>query len=123
MRYQANSLQSDLKPEDVLAFVQKEVSNFNDFVDLDDGLYSILGDFAIYLRDSIAQGVISELDLKSAFKVMNHMGESEDLEVQNLLVVAIFEILADIDDVIEIVKKGLVGNASELFRKVISGWD
>ena len=90
MRSQVSSLSSDLKPEDVLAFVQTEIPNFSDIVDLDEGLYSILGDLAIYLRDSINEGTASELDLKAAFKVMNAMGASEDLEVQNLLVVGIF---------------------------------
>ena len=119
MRSQVSSLSSDLKPEDVLAFVQTEIPNFSDIVDLDEGLYSILGDLAIYLRDSINEGTASELDLKAAFKVMNAMGASEDLEVQNLLVVGIFEILTDINVVTEIVRQRLEGKAAQLFNRVL----
>ena len=123
MRSQVSSLKSDLKPEDVLAFVQTEIPNFNDIVDLDEGLYSILGDFAIYLRDGIDKGTTSKLDLKAAFRIMNVMGASEDLEVQNLLVVGIFEILTDVDEVIEVVKQGLEGKAAQLFDRVLAGWN
>lgn len=120
MHYQGNK--STLKPQELLAFIQKEIPNFNDIVDLEDGMYSALGDFAIYLRDGISEKSISDSDLKSAFNVMNTMGAAEDLEVQNLLVVGIFEILTDADNVVAVVKENLEGGASQLFERVLVGW-
>ncbi len=112
----------NLKPYDLLLFIQKTIPDFNKIADTDDGIYNALGDFAIYLRDSLDEKSISESDLKNAFQVMNMMGSAEDLEVQNLLVVGILEILTDKDNVVEIVKKHLEGNASQLFEMVLEGW-
>lgn len=122
MRSPVSSFNSELKPEHVLAYIQEEMPRFNDIVDLDDGVYSALGDFAIYLRDGIAERSIPELELKAAFMIMNAMGEAEDLEVNNLLVVGMLEILTDVDVVADVVKKGLEGKAEEFFSRVLSGW-
>jgi len=116
-------LTTDLKPEEVLYFLRTELVNFDSVVDIDDGVYDALGDFAIYLRNAIAKETLSEEYLRKAFEVMNTMGASKDLQVHNLLVVGILEILADEDQVVIVVRDGLVGYAAELFEKVLKGWN
>lgn len=123
MHYQDNDVKADLKPEEVLSFLRAEFINFNSIVNIDDGVYDALGDFAIYLRNAIAKKSLSEEYLRKAFEVMNTMGASKDLEVHNLLVVGILEILADEDQVVIVVRNGLVGYAAELFERVLKGWN
>ena len=119
MHYQAN----DLKPEDVLTFMRAELGGFDSIVDIDEGVYDALGDFAIYLRDGINDESLSDEKCQEAFKIMNTMGASNNLEVQNFLVVGIFEILTDEDDVVASVKRGLIGPAAEMFERVLIGWN
>lgn len=116
-------MKTDLKSEEVLSFLRFELVNFDSVVDVDDGIYDALGDFAIYLRNAIAEESLSEEYLRKAFEVLNTMGASKDLEVHNLLVVGILEILADEDQVVIVVKDGLVGYAAELFENVLKGWN
>lgn len=85
MHYQDNDLKTDLRPEEVLSFLRAEFVNFDSIVDIDDGIYDALGDFAIYVRNGISEKSLSEENLRKAFKVMNTMGASKELEVQNLL--------------------------------------
>lgn len=119
MHYQAN----DLKPEDVLTFMRAEFGGFDSIVDIDEGVYDALGDFAIYLRDGINKELLSDEECQEAFKLMNTMGASNNLEVQNLLVVGILEILTDEDNVAALVKRRLKGPAAELFERVLAGWN
>jgi len=129
MHYQDNDLKTDLKPEEVLSFVRTEFADFDRIIDIDidididNGMYDTLGDFAIYLRNGISEKSLSEENLKKAFKVMNTMGASKELEVQNLLVVGILEILTDEGQVVSVVKEGLTGSAAELFERVLIGWN
>lgn len=123
MLYQDSDLERSLKPEGVLSFVRSEFVNFDSIVAIDDGIYNAFGDFAIYLRNEIVEKSLSGKELQKAFKVMNTMGASKELEVQNLLVVGILEILSDEDRVVAIVRGGLVGNAADLFQKVLIGWN
>ncbi|MEP4151333.1 MAG: hypothetical protein ABJL73_08510 [Lentilitoribacter sp.] len=115
-------MNSELKPEDVLPFIRSEFEDFDSIVDLDDGIYGGLGDFAIYLRNEMNGESLSEEKCQKAFKIMNAMGASKDLEVQNLLVVGILEILTDKDKVVSLVRSGLNGQAAEIFEKVLNGW-
>lgn len=119
MHYQAN----DLKPEDILTFMRAEFEGLDSIIDIDEGMYDALGDFAIYLRDGINKKSLSDEKFNKALKIMNTMGASNNLEVQNLLVVGIFEILTDEDDVVSSVKCGLTGPASEMFERVLVGWN
>ena len=115
-------MKTDLKQEDVLPLIRAEFSCFDNTVDMDNGVYDVLGDFAIHLRDRMTEKSLSECDTQKAFKIMNMMGASKDLEVQNLLVVGIFEILTDENATITAMQKGLKGTAAELFHRTLIGW-
>ena len=46
-----------------------------------------------------------------------------DSEVQNQLVVGVLEILADTDEALSMTERKLEGQALELFRRTVSGWN
>jgi len=123
MHCQDNDMNEHLKPEKVIPFIRSEFPCFDNIADMDEGIYSALGDFAIYLRNGISNKTLTDSDLRKAFKVLNKMGRAEDLEVKNLLVVGIFEILTDNDEVTEVVKCSLEGESGELFERVLAGWN
>ncbi len=123
MHYQEYEMKYKLKADDVQSFMRSEFDGFDDIVDMENGLYDALGDFAIYLRDKMNEETLSEEMSQKAFNIMNVMGASEDLEVQNLLVVGILEVMTDEHKVVSLVKKGLSGPAAELFERVIVGWN
>jgi len=52
-------------------------------IDLEEGPYSILGEFALTLRDGIDSGELSADLRKEAFRFLNDMGKIDDIEVQN----------------------------------------
>ncbi len=111
-----------LHPEEIISFIRTEFPLFDSIVDTNEGMYDVLGNFAIFLRNGISENSLSDIELKQVFKVMNTMGSAKELEVKNLLVVGIFEILTDVDKVVEVVKSGLEGEAAELFQRVLVGW-
>lgn len=119
MHYQANSV---LKPEMVISTLLAEFPSFAESVDIEEAPYSILSDFAIYLRDGITNDTVQADELNHAFSFLNAMGASDDLEVQNQLVVGVLEILADTDESLSVAKRNLKGQALELFRRTLSGW-
>ena len=114
--------QSGLKPEDIFALIKEKIPTFKSIYDIDDGIYCILGDFAIYLKDSIDEGTISDIDLENAFEIMNMMGSTKDIELHNLLIVGVLEILTDSKKVIEVIRQGLEGEAAQFFEEAISFW-
>ncbi len=119
MHYLDNSV---LKPETVISTLLAECPSFAKLADIEEGTYSVLGDFAIYLRDGITNNTLQADGLESAFAFLNKMGASDDLEVQNQLVVGILEILADTDESTSAAKRKLEGRALELFNRTLSGW-
>ncbi len=112
-----------LTPETVISALLVECPGFEKIADIEEGSYSILGDFAIYLRDGIASNTLPAGELDKAFAFLNAMGVSDDLEVQNQLVVGVLEILADTDESCALAKRKLEGNASALFTRTLSGWN
>src|SRR4030066_219645 len=108
----------------VCAYMLMAVPDRNSkFVEIGDGPYSILGDFAIYLRDGIKKDEIQKDELDRAFNFLNEMGASDDIEVQNQLVVGVLEIMADTDESVSVAKQNLKGKALELFERTLSGWN
>ncbi len=78
MHYLDNSV---LNTETVISSLLAECPSFAKLADIEEGAYSILGDFAIYLRDGIANNTLKTDDLENAFFFLNKMGASNDLEV------------------------------------------
>ena len=116
MHYQVSSIKN---PESIISKLAEKCPWFSDSIDLDEGPYSVLGDFAIYLRDNI----VDEEELNDAFDFLNQMGASDDTEIQNQLVVGVLEILADTDSSVLVAKKRLIGRSLELFNRTLSGWN
>ncbi|NKC15797.1 MAG: hypothetical protein GKR94_27435 [Gammaproteobacteria bacterium] len=90
MRHLDNSV---LNAEIVISSLLAECPSFAKLADIEEGAYSILGEFAIYLRDGITKNALQADDLENAFSFLNKMGASDDLEVQNQRVVGVLEIL------------------------------
>ena len=116
MHYQVNKEENT---ESIVSVLAEKCSWFSEFIDWDEGPYSVLGDFAIYLRDDLA----NEKELDDAFDFLNTMGASDDAEVQNQLVVGVLEILADTDNSIAMAKEKLKDHSLELFNRTLSGWN
>jgi hypothetical protein len=112
-----------MTPDETIPTIRAACPAFSKDVDLTEGPYSILGEFAIYLRDGITNHTISPHEIDRAFSVLNDMGSSSDAEVQNQLVVGVLEILTDNDDVIEFAKNKLEQSALDLFQRVLIGWN
>lgn len=119
MHYQGNNV---LKKEKVISTLLTECPEFAKSVDLSEGAYVILGDFAIFLRNGIERKALQPDELGRCFSFLNKMGESDDLEVHNLLVVGVLEILTDTDDSLAIAKQYLKGHSLKLLERTLSGW-
>lgn len=111
-----------IRDEEVIDILFGRFPELIDILILTEGPYSILGNFGLFLKDGICQGRIDEARLNSYFEFLNEMGESNDLEVRNLLVVGILEILTDYEKSVLITREKLRGRALALFEKTLSGW-
>jgi len=116
MHYQVNKTEN---AESIISALATKCPWFSQSIDWDEGPYTVLGDFAIYLRDDMA----NEKELDDAFEFLNTMGTSDDVETQNQLVVGVLEILADDDSSTMVAKEKLKGRSLELFNRTLSGWN
>ena len=67
MHYQANKTENT---ESIISNLAAQCPWFSDSIDSDEDPYSVLGNFAIYLRDDI----VDEKQLNDAFDFLNRMG-------------------------------------------------
>ncbi len=91
-------------------------------LDLDEGPYVILSEFAIILRDGIATDRFSESELESIFEFLNRLGASGDIEIENQLVVGVLEVLTDTSEAISVCRHHLTGKAKSYYERVLVGW-
>lgn len=114
----------NMEPEKIASILLLEFPEFSKSADLKEGPYSILGNFAIYLRDGITDNTIRNDELDRAFYFLNEIGSSENnRETQNQFVVGVLEILADTEESVNVMKQRLKGQALELFERVLAGWN
>lgn len=111
-----------LEPDGVVSMLSKKCPSFTEFIDLEEGPYSVLGDFAIHLRDGITNDTLSVDEVDNAFRFLNTMGDSDNSEIQNQLVVGVLEILADTGKSCSVANLKLRGRALALFERTRSGW-
>lgn len=90
--------------------------------DFDDGVYCVLGSFGIYLCEECSKIFVNKEVLTKAFDILNAMGESDDIEIQNQLIVGVLEMLIDTKLSIHVARENLKGNSLEFFERVIRGW-
>jgi hypothetical protein len=114
---------SNLRPEETIDTLVDRFPAFAQSVDLEEGPYSVLSDFAIYIRDNIESDSFASADLENVFEFLNQLGSSENREVQNQLVVGILEILTDTDKCTEMARQKLRGQALGFFERVLIGWN
>jgi hypothetical protein len=124
MRYQEirPNMEKLLSYDSIVHTLLERVPEFRTVrVQQDDSLpHVVFGDFAIFLRDRISAGMTSDSVTAEAFKLLNEMATSSDSEVANLLIVSVFEILADRAACIETARRFLVGKARDLFEEVVA---
>nr|VFK48134.1 MAG: hypothetical protein BECKTC1821E_GA0114239_11033 [Candidatus Kentron sp. TC]VFK63671.1 MAG: hypothetical protein BECKTC1821F_GA0114240_11032 [Candidatus Kentron sp. TC] len=106
----------------VIPLLLEKYPSFAKFIDVYEGPYSTLGDFAIHLRDGITNATLQADEIDDAFGFLNAMGKSNNPEIQNQLVVGVLEILADTDKSISMTNSNLKDRALALFRRTLSGW-
>lgn len=119
MYYKETKNHIEMQPNEVISFLLKESPKFAASVDLEEGPYSILDDFALYICDGITNDTFEADELDRAFNFLNEMGSSGNIEVQNLLVVGVLEILTDTSESINISKQKLTGQALQLFEQAL----
>ncbi len=111
-----------MKSKNVIKALSKNFPKLKEIIDFDEGPYSILGNLAIYLNDSIANNSLQESEKEMVFQFLNEMGNSDDIETKNLLVVGVLEILTDYPKTIEAARMYLKDEALVLFEKTLTGW-
>ena len=114
---------SNIRSEDTIDILVSRFPKFAKSADLDEGPYSVLGDFAIYVCDGIESESIATPDLDKIFAFLNELGSSGDIEVQNQLVVGVLEILTDTDKCVDAARQRLRGQALQFFERVLVGWN
>ena len=112
----------NFKPEQTVARLVEALPNFTECIDLEEGPYIVLGEFAILLRDGIDSGELSAKQQKEVFDFLNIFGMSDNPEIQNQLVVGIFEILADTQKTAAVCRTRLSGPSLVLFERALAGW-
>ncbi|MEO3430495.1 hypothetical protein AAFN88_16675 [Pelagibius sp. CAU 1746] len=81
-----------------------------------------MSNFAFFVVDGIETGNFTEGETENAFQFMNDLGSSDSLDIQNLLVVAIFEKLVDSEECRKVAHQRLEGKARDLFERTLAGW-
>ena len=109
--------------DNIAELLKQRFPKFADEIEFDDGPYTALGDFALHLRDGFDADSFSPDELRDIFQFLGELGESSDSEIQNLLVVAVLEVLTDSDKAIELSRQQLKGTALGLLERVLSGWN
>lgn len=96
------------------------LNNFPDFnleESFDEGIYSGLGELAIKINYLISNNFMTPNQSELFFGLVNEMAESEDPEIDNLLVVGIFENSSDIPETGPVFEANLNQNAMMRFEE------
>ena len=73
MHYQETKHHIEMQPDEVISLLLKESPKFAASVDLEEGPYSILGDFALYICDGITNDTFEADELDRAFNFLNEI--------------------------------------------------
>ena len=82
------------------------------------GPYGVLGEFARYLQRGLLAATLSPAEVKRAFEFLNELGDTRDIEVQNLLAVGVMETLGDEKVSVDAARDQLTGGALQSFEEV-----
>lgn len=88
-----------------------------DEVEIDSGVYEILGCLAIYLGEGIEKNTIDDNIVAKSIQFMNALATNQDLEVQNILVAGVFETLSNYDKAIDRIKGELNPDGIRLYDR------
>jgi hypothetical protein len=84
--------------------------------------YNVIGDFTLDFQDNFMASKLSSVEIDNVFDFLNQMGNSQDIEVQNIFVVEVLEIFSDYEETIEIARKKLNDNGKQMLEKTLKGW-
>lgn len=101
------------------AELYKHVPEFKKIADHSDDeyLYAVFGDLSIVLEKGIIEDKNNNTLIKKSFKFFNYLGEKNEKEIDNLLVIGVYEGLYHCGKCNEIAKKLLNGRAKKLYEK------
>ena len=79
----------------------QKITSFDEYVQnkkisIDEGIYSFLSDFGIFLRDAISNN--EKLIVKQSFDLMNSWFSYNDIELEKKISVGILEVLTDTEE-------------------------
>lgn len=85
--------------------------------------YDVYGEFALYISGLTREPIADRRsELKRAFDFINLLSEEGDDQVQNLVQVAILEILTDYRESVAAARALLSPRPLEWFEEMLSGW-
>lgn len=84
--------------------------------------YNVLGNFALDFQENFIASKLTLSEIDKFFNFLNEMANSQDKEVQNILVVEIFEIFSDRKETIKISKEKLNESGKQFLEKTLKGW-
>jgi hypothetical protein len=103
----------------LIRFLISQVPEFKDMSSQldDESAYLHFGYFAVFLIDAIEEGKNEDLINKS-FSLLNDLVNLDDANINTMLRVEVFELLADNKKSVPLCKEKLEGSALKLFDKV-----
>ena len=114
-----------LKKENLIKILFKNFDDFRESCHYEPSEiipYNVFGDFAIYIQEKLLDGKLTRDETKKAYELFNHMASSADKEVQNILVVEVFEIFSDNKETVILTRNNLNQQGLDLFEKTLRGW-
>lgn len=109
--------------------IDKLMENFKEFKEQSDYdsedlklVYMVVGDLVIYFRDKVLESKVTPSEIDQFFDFLNQMANSNDTEVENILVVGMLEMLIDYPETINLAGENLNSRGKELLEMTINWW-
>ncbi len=84
------------------------------------GIYEALGNFAIYIGESIDNNEIDDVIMQKVVQFMDELASYSDAELKNILVVGIFETLDNYEKAIDYIKQRICSEGIQLYNKYVA---
>lgn len=83
--------------------------------------HDVFGSFALFICEAMSKGASVDL-VERAFGLLSDMASSSDEDVRNLLVVSVFEVIADNESCRDAAMRHLSDEGRVLLERTLQGW-
>lgn len=125
MQCQDFELVKTITVDDLLSLIREHCNNVDDLVSEEakqSGNLFVLAELSHYLIDSVIDKGKIRPHVDDIFGALNSLGEMERIDIDDLLMVGVFELLLDSEDVVSLAHAKLKGGALQLFNETLSIW-